>query len=136
MTTIKDLPLEAVQKVLSYLSVRDELSAAEAIPSFNMASEIQVETGTDFRIVPGKRILVVVTSETDCRSALSSSLIYYREVHLIFSRSVTNDSDCDDAYRMRRFFEEITGDGVAPFRSIELVGRIPSCGCGFAFLTR
>ena len=136
MTTIKDLPIDVVQKVLSYLSVCDEMAVSEAIPSFEQASEIQIETSTDLRIHPKKRVLVVVTSEFNCRSALASALVYYRSVHLILSRSVTEENDCDNTYQMRKFLEDITGDGVAPFKSLELVGRIPSCGCSFAFLTR
>ena len=136
MTTVKDLPIDVIKKIVSFLDIRNEIAAAEAIPLFEAASEVQLENSTDFRIQDGKRILVVVTSETDCKSALSAALIYYKEVHLIISRSITETNSCDESYALRRYLEDITADGTAPFATIELIGKIPSCGCGFACLTR
>ena len=136
MATIKSLPTDVIKKIFSFINVRDELAMVEAIPSFESSSEIQLETTTDFRVQEDKRILVVVTSETNCKNSMSAALIYYREVHLVLSRSVVEHSTCDNAYFLRRYLEEVTGDGTAPFTSIEIVGRIPSCGCGFACLTR
>ena len=136
MATIKSLPTDVVKKILSYLSGRDEFSACEALPSFDFASDLQLEVTTDFRIREGKRILMVVASELDCKSSLCAALIYYKEVHLVLSRSMVETNSCDQAYFLRRYLEEITGDGTAPFASIELIGKMTSCGCGFACLPR
>ena len=136
MSTIKDVPAEVLRKILSYLSPKDELSVAEASPDFERASDLQVEYNTNMRIQEGKRKLLIVIGETDCRNALSSALLFYEEIHLILSRSIVEDGNCDSTYNLRRWFEEVTGDGVAPFTTIEVVGRIKFCGCKFAFLTR
>ena len=136
MPTIKDIPIEVIEKILGFLNVREEMAAAESCPIFDNASKIQVETNSCFRIREGKRTLVLVLSETDCKSAMATALIYYDSVHIILGRSIAESNGCDQLYGLRKWCDEVTCDGVAPFSSIEVTGVIPSCGCGFAVFTR
>ena len=136
MASIKSLPIEVVRKIIAFLDTRDEMSAAEALPLFDAASDLQLETSTDLKILPKKKTLVVIVSETDCKTAISMALLHYEEVHLILCRSLVEKASSDSVYFLRRWLEELTADGVMPFKTIEMVGRMASCGCGFSSLTR
>ena len=67
---------------------------------------------------------------------MSTAVMFYAEVHLILTRSMVEAKGCDDLYATAKWMDEITMDGMKPFTTVEIVGKIASCGCGFGLLTR
>ena len=136
MTTIESLPTELRRKIMGFLGTRDKLAAAEAAPTFDEACDVQIEHQTYFQSQRDKSILVLIVAETDCIEALKMALKHYSEIHLLLARSVVEEGNCDKLFGLRIWMDAVTDDGESPFTSIELVGQIPSCACGFGMLTR
>ena len=78
---------------MEFLSPREKAQASEALQTLARVNDIQVESSSSFKIKPGRRVLVLVLTEMDCRSALTAAVTYFKEVHLILSYSVTSTKE-------------------------------------------
>ena len=136
--SLEKMPLEIRCKIMSYLGQEDQQQAAEASRALDAAVPTQYESTTDFRIQHGKKILVMVVNEGDCRRALMQAVKYYQQIHVMLAAAVVSRTSGDLLKKIIKWLKRGTRNGRYPVTTIEIPGPATPdrCGCIFGRLFR
>ena len=132
--------IKSRRRIMDSLTPSEKADAAKALRCLEAVNTIQLEVTSDFKIQPGRKILVLALPEILTNVSISRSLTYFEEVHLIIPRTVTEDRTGKALSSFMTRLEEITANASKPFETIELWGYLDfsgvGCGCELARMLR
>ena len=137
MASLEGMPTEIQRLIMQHLDPRDKFAMVEASWPMKQVNDLQIESSTNFKIQTHKKLLVIVITETDCRTATKQALRRYPEVHLIIARHFVEDDRANPTiFDLLTWVDDVTEGGQMEFASIGLVGAIGTCGSLFGRLLK
>ena len=137
MASLERMPTEIQRLIMQHLEPKDKFSMGEASWPMKRVNDLQIESSTNFQIKPHKKLLAIVITETDCKTATKQALRHYPEIHLIIARHFVEDDRANPPILdLLTWVNDVTEGGKMEFTSIGLVGAIGTCGSFFGQLLK